>query len=150
MGPWLMQRLTPGHTTIPYYTILTQTGLGSADLASPPLAMGVTARRNVVLNHTMVMVIPLSMVICPMQVVDTLSNMCPWAREVPIPNLLSRTMAIPMLLPMLLFHLQLTEFTSSILVQDTPSNTFPELCLLTNEVTRINQNHIFKGNLLHL
>merc|ERR1712106_814987 len=66
MGPWLMQRLTPGHTTIPHYTILTQTGLGSADLASPPLAMGVTARRNVVLNLTMVMVIPLSMVICLM------------------------------------------------------------------------------------
>merc|ERR1719508_726350 len=83
-----------------------------------------------------------------MPVVDTLSNMCPWAREVP--NLLSRTMAIPMLLPMLLFHLQLTEFTSSILVQDTPSNTFPGLCLFTGEVTRIIQNHIFKGNLLHL
>merc|ERR1719186_2392270 len=52
-----------------------------------------------------------------MPVVETLSNMCPWAREVP--NLLSRTMAIHMLMPMLLFHLQLTEFTSSILVQDT-------------------------------
>ena len=135
--------------------------------------MGVTARRNVVLNLTMVMVIPLSMVIClmhlsmdlvlldtqeeqppmlldqaqelasvvlmlspmvsmdlfitvclltlseeltrSMPVVDTLSNMCPWAKEVP--NLLSRT--IPMLLPMLLFHLQPKEFTSSILVRDT-------------------------------
>merc|ERR1712106_1006154 len=128
---------------------------GSADLASPPLAMGVMARRNVVLDLTMVIL--LSMVIClmhvsmdlvlldtqeeqppmlldqaqelasvvlmlnhmvsmdlfitvclltlseeltrSMPVVDTLSNMCPWAKEVP--NLLSRT--IPMLLPMLLF-----------------------------------------------
>merc|ERR1719186_851145 len=71
-----------------------------------------------------------------MPVVDTLSNMCPWAREVPIPNLLSRTMAIPMLLLMLLFHLQPMEFTSSIPVQDTPSNAFPGLCLFTNNKSK--------------
>merc|ERR1719186_1687784 len=95
------------------------------------------------------MVIPLSMVICLMHLsmdlvlLDTQEEQPPMlldqAQELAsVVLMLSPMDSMAFTVCLLTLSEELTKFMP---VQDTPSNTFPGLCLFTGEVTRIIQNH---------